>query len=453
MEPSEKAREKVGKVIETLTFISVASMLEGDEEMTRDLLAWEEEEPTPLDWSKYAERLWEWLGMGPDERAALELMRQACQKQKEYSETRDKTCLRDAARLYERAAKRWPGPIFKPDDYKKHPFAIPKRDTLIEEDGVFYAGECWFFYRDFPNALRCYKALVSNYQNSIYRNTAMKRLFYIGTYWVKCSEQSSGPQVNVTERDKPMFSPFSGAEKAFSAIFLNDASDGGLAPDALFALANAYMRRGVVQGDGSYEVAARYYKQLYEFYPGNRHAEDASRLAMIALHKSYQGVFYDDAPLNEARQIAEAIIKSGRGNLDVAYEELENIKEEQAHRLYELGKYYEKRGSFASSRSYYNRLVKEYPNTEYAVEGARRYGEIADKPAEVDQLSWVRPVMPFLPKSKNEYFEERPSADLEKIARRDESLDAIGKSADEPGADSGPAKLAESPERNRQQLH
>ena len=453
VEPSEKAREKVGKVIETLTFISVASMLEGDEEMTRDLLAWEEEEPTPLDWSKYAERLWEWLGMGPDERAAFELMRQACQKQKEYSETRDKTCLRDAARLYERAAKRWPGPISKPDYSKKHPYAIPKRGTLIEEDGVFYAGECWFFYRDFPNALRCYKALVSNYQNSIYRYTAMKRLFYIGTYWVKCSEQSSGPQVNVTERDKPMFSPFSGAEKAFSAIFLNDASDGGLAPDALFALANAYMRRGVVQGDGSYEMAARYYKQLYELFPGNRHAENASRLAMIALHKSYQGVFYDDAPLNEARQIAEAIIKSGRGNLDVAYEELENIKEEQAHRLYELGKYYEKRGSFASSRSYYNRLVKEYPNTEYAVEGARRYGEIADKPAEVDQLSWVRPVMPFLPKSKNEYFEERPSADLEKIARRDESLDAIGKSADEPGADSGPAKLAESPERNRQQLH
>ncbi|MBQ2039395.1 MAG: tetratricopeptide repeat protein [Thermoguttaceae bacterium] len=455
MESSKKTGEK-NDMIDTVTFESIQPMLEENGEATRDLYDWEEEEPTPINWAKYApsiNRLRDWLGMGPDERAALEFMRQACQKQKEYSETRDKTCLRDAARLYERAAKRWPGPISKPDYSKKHPYAIPKRGTLIEEDGVFYAGECWFFYRDFPNALSCYRALVSTYPNSIYKNTAMKRLFYIGTYWVKRSEESSGPNMNVTVRHMSMYSAFDGAEKAFSAIFLNDASDGGLAPDALFALANAYMRRGVVQGDGSYEVAARYYKQLYEFYPGNRHAEDASRLAMIALHKSYQGVFYDDAPLNEARQIAEAIIKSGRGNLDVAYEELENIKEEQAHRLYELGKYYEKRGSFTSSRSYYNRLVKEYPNTEYAVEGARRYGEIADKPAEVDQLSWVRPVMPFLPKSKNEYFEERPSADLEKIARRDESLDAIGKSADEPGADSGPAKLAESPERNRQQLH
>ena len=35
--------------------------------------------------------------------------------------------------------------------------------------------------------------------------------------------------------------------------------------------------------------------------------------------------------------------------------------------------------------------------------------------------------MPFLPKSKNQYFEEAPSEQLSKIARRDESLDSIGK--------------------------
>ena len=87
---------------------------------------------------------------------------------------------------------------------------------------------------------------------------------------------------------------------------------------------------------------------------------------MIALHKSYQGEFYDDAPLNEARQLAETILKSYRGDMDVIYEELEH-QEQQAHRLYALGGYYERRGSCASARTYYNRLVKEYPNSDYAV--------------------------------------------------------------------------------------
>lgn len=432
----EESKMDVGEddsIISTVTAESIELMLENDE-AKRELYDWEKEEPTPIDWSKYAfsmDNIRAWFGMGPNERAALEYMRQACNKQKEYEKTHDKKCLREAAKLYEKAADRWPGPALRPDYAKKHPYDAPKSGTLIEEDGLFFAGECWFFAREYNRALACFRALVQTYTSSIYKDVAMKRLFYIGSYWMQCSEDSNGPSVNVKDKDKPVFNSFAGGEKAFKTIFLNDASDTGLAPDALFALANAYMRRGVNQGDGSFDSAACYYKQLYEFYPGNKHAEDASRLAMIALHKSYQGVFYDDGPLNEARSIAETILKSGRGNMDVVYEELENIKDEQAHRLYALGCYYIKRGSYASARSYFNRLVKEYPSSQYAVEGAKMYETIEDKPAEADQLAWIRPVMPFLPKSKNEFFEEAPSAELSKIARRDETLGNLGKTDDE----------------------
>ncbi len=424
--PLEEDEDKT--VVRTVTLAGLEMLME-NEESKRDLYDWEKEEPTPIDWSKYGvswDNIRAWFGMGPDERAALEYMRQACHKQQEYSKTKDKKTLKEAARLYEKAAHRWPGPALRPNEAKKNPFGV-KSGTLIEEDGLFFAAECWFFCRDFNRALVDYKALVSTYSSTIYRETAMKRLYYIGCYWVECSEKASYPSVNVTDKDKPTFSTFKGAEKAFSTIFLNDASDSGLAPDALFALANAYMRRGVQQGDGSFDSAARYYRQLYEFYPGSKRAEDACRLAMIALHRSYQGAFYDDGPLKEARGLAETILKSGRGNMDVVYEELENIKEEQAKRLYVIGAYYQKRGNFASARSYYNRLVREHPNTTYAVKGAQAYRGIENKPAEADQFAWVRPVAPFLPTSNNEYFEEAPDADMDKIATRDASLDAIGK--------------------------
>lgn len=429
------------------------SMMQDVEQSKRELADWEKETPTPVDWSKYAIKLDTirgWFGMGPDEHAALEYMRQACEKQKEYEKTKESKTLKEAAQLYEKAAERWPGPALRPNEAKKHPFSSPKSGTLIEEDGLFFAGECWFFYRDFSRAVVCYRALVSTYSSSIYKNTAMKRLFFIGNYWVECSEKDSASS---EEKGKPRFRYFAAAKKAYEAIFLNDASDSGLASSALFALANAYMRRGVKQGDGAYDSAAQYYRQLYELYPGSEHAEDACRLRMIALHRSYQGVYYDSGPLDEAARLAETILKSGRGNMDVVYEELENIKEEQAKRLYTFGQYYERRGNFASARNYYIRLAREFPNSEYATLGAQAYEQIASKPAEVDQLAWLRPVAPFLPKSKNEYFEEEADENMARIARRDARLDSLGEEdvasekalADAEKNDDSATRTAESP--------
>ncbi len=418
--------DEVNKTFMRSVTADAFSMMQDSEQSNRELEDWEKETPTPVDWSKYALKLDTirgWFGMGPDERVALEYMRQACNKQKEYEKTKERKTLKEAALLYEKAAERWPGPALRPNEAKKHPFSAPKSGTLIEEDGLFFAGECWFFYKDYSRAVACYRALVSTYTSSIYKNTATKRLFYIGNYWIECSEKEID---NKDEKGKPTFRTFAAAKKAYEAIFLNDASDSGLAPAALFALANAYMRRGVKQGDGSFVNAAQYYRQIYDFYPGSKYAEDACRLRMIALHRSYQGAYYDAGPLDEAGQLAETILKSGRGNMDVVYEELENIREEQAKRLYTLGQYYERRGSYASARSYYNRLVNEHPNSDYAALGAQAYGAIESKPAEADQLSWIRPVAPFLPKSQNEYFEIEPSAKMDEIARRDNRLNSIG---------------------------
>ena len=408
------------------------ALMQENEQSNRELLDWEKDQPAPIDWTKYAitlDHIRAWVGLGPDERAALEYMRRACEKQKEYDKSKDVKLLKEAAVLYEKAVTRWPGPATRSDyarDVQKNPFSSEKGGNLIEEDGLFFAGECWFFYRDFSRALVCYRALVSTYTNTIYKQTAMKRLFYIGQYWVECAEKEMALSVNLTQKDKPTVATFNQAKKAFEAIFLNDATDNGLAPEALFALANAYMRRGVGQGDGAYDNAARYYKELYEFYPASKRAEDASRLAMIALHRSYQGEKYDAAPLEEARRLAETILRSGRGDMDVVYQELESIKEEQAKRLFYVGQYYQKRGNYASARSYYTRLAKDFSNTSYASLAARAYNEIDDKPAQADQFSWIRPVAPFLPKPNNQYFEVAPDVDLEQLARRDSRLDQIG---------------------------
>ena len=69
--------------------------------------------------------------------------------------------------------------------------------------------------------------------------------------------------------------------------------------------------------------------------------------------------------------------------------------------------------------------------TDYASRAAQAYENIESKPAEADQLAWIRPVAPFLPKSQSEYFEEEPDDRISKFARRDSRLDALGTDADD----------------------
>lgn len=372
-----------------------------DVSSTDELMEWEKEQDGTTDWSKYSASAlynkWrDFLGMGPNEKEAVAIMKKACEAQMEFEKTKERKKLKAAAELYEKASKKWP-------------------DSILEEDALFYAAECRYFNHEYTKALTLYKAMVTKYSNSVLKREATERLYWLGCYWLQCNEQDP-VFINLTDGERPRFSDFAGAKKAFETIFLNDFSNQGRAPDALFALANGYMRRGVQQGDASFESAARYYQQLYEFYPASDHVDKAYQLAMLALYMSYRGPQYDATPLKKAGEIAAAAQKAGRGDPDVLADQLRLIRKEQARYLLVRGEYYERQEIYASARSYYNRLVNEYPESEFAQQAASRYEAIRNNPAEVDQFALVRPVLPFLPKSKNKYYEERPTETLESLA-------------------------------------
>jgi tetratricopeptide (TPR) repeat protein len=375
--------------------ISAADLkLMSDVSSNRELMDWEKEQDMPVDWSKYSvtalyNKWRDYLGMGPNEKEALAIMKKATLALMEYEKTKEPKKLREAAELYEKAGKKWP-------------------ESVLEEDALFYAGECHFFEKNYTKAKTFYKALLTKYSNSVLRRDAMERLYCIGVYWVKCAEDDPEIIGRIQGKQRPVFSDFAGAKDAFEAIFTNDVSDRGRAPDAVFALANAYMRRGVEQGDASFDEAAKYYQRLYEFYPACEHADKAYQLAMLALYQSYRGPFYDPTPLRKAEEIAKAAQRARKGDPDVIAEQLRLIKEKQAEYLLVRGEYYEKKKLYASARNYYNRLVTEHPDSEYAVKGAERYTAIRENPAESDQFALIRPIAPFLPKSKNQYFEDHP---------------------------------------------
>ncbi|MBQ3389128.1 MAG: tetratricopeptide repeat protein [Thermoguttaceae bacterium] len=397
---SPYARNKPGQPEQEHKFvreISAADLtLMSDVSSNRELMDWEKEQDMPVDWSKYSASAlynkWrDYLGMGPNEKEALAVMKEATLKLMEYEKTKDAKTLREAGELYEKAAKKWP-------------------DSILEEDALFYAGECYFFGNNYTKAKTHYKALLKKYSNSVLRRDALERLYCIGVYWIKCYEEDPEVVGRVEGKKRPLFSDFAGAKDAFEAVFTNDVSDRGRAPDAVFARARAYMRRGVEQGDASFDEAAKYYQRLYEFYPACKYADKAYQLAMLALYQSYRGPFYDPTPLRKAEEIAKAAQRAHKGDRAVIEEQLRLIKEKQAEYLLVRGEYYEKKKLYASARNYYNQLVSEYPDSEYAAKGAERYAAIRENPAESDQFALIRPIAPFLPKSKNQYFEDRPDS-------------------------------------------
>ena len=379
--------------------ISAADLnLMSDVSSNRELMDWEKEQDAPVDWSKYSASTlynkWrDYIGMGPNEKEALAIMKKATLELMEWEKTKDPKKLRQAGELYEKAGKKWP-------------------ESILEEDALFYAGECFFFDKNYTKAKTFYKGLLAKYSNSVLRRDAMERLYWIGVYWVKCAEEDPEVIGRFEGKERPRFSDFAGAKDAFETIFTNDVSDRGRAPDAVFALANAYMRRGVQQGDASFEEAAKYYQRLYEFYPACKYADKAYQLAMLALYQSYRGPFYDSTPLRRAEEIAKAAQRARKGDQKVIEEQLRLIREKQAEYLLVRGEYYEKKKIYASARSYYQRLIDEYPDSEYAAKGAERYTAIRENPAEKDQFALIRPIAPFLPDSKNQYFEDQPAGQL-----------------------------------------
>ena len=409
-EDSPYARGKEQSAAEEHKFvreISAADLnLMSDVSSNRELMDWEKEQDAPVDWSKYSASTlynkWrDYIGMGPNEKEALAIMKKATLALMEWEKTKDPKQLREAGELYEKAGKKWP-------------------DSILEEDALFYAGECSFFGRNYTKAKTFYKALLKKYSNSVLRRDAMERLYWIGVYWVKCAEEDPEVIGRFEGKERPRFSDFAGAKDAFETIFTNDVSDRGRAPDAVFALANAYMRRGVQQGDASFEEAAKYYQRLYEFYPACKYADRAYQLAMLALYQSYRGPFYDSTPLRRAEEIAKTAQRAHKGDPKVIEEQLRLIREKQAEYLLVRGEYYEKKKIYASARGYYQRLIKEFPDSEYAAKGAERYTAIRENPAESDQFALIRPIAPFLPETNNQYYEDQPSERLSAAVRGEE---------------------------------
>ncbi|MCL2710107.1 MAG: tetratricopeptide repeat protein [Planctomycetaceae bacterium] len=347
------------------------------------LFDWElEEEKKRFDWtildpSTFFTRVRDWMGMGPDEGKANEAMRKGREILLTNPDLSDRKKNQEAAKHFAAAAKRFP-------------------NSVLEEDALHLAGECYYFAEDYPNAMNAYQQLMIKYRHSKHLDNAARRLFRIGQYWEREAERSFS-SFNVSNKTLPRYDTFGFAKKSYETVFMNDPL-GPISDDALMALATAYYKRGRYQGDDNYNRAAMYYKQLREEYPLSSHIARAYENELYARTQAYLGAEHPSRTLEEAKKLAEITMRQFGSELGsesrVALMEIqETILDKKAERLWTMGRFYDGKRYYGSARMHYNELIAEYPQSEFAERARRRMVAIEGLPDTPPILGF--PINPF----------------------------------------------------------
>ncbi len=340
---------------------------------------WEKEEKKGFDWEmldpvNFFTKVRDWVGLGPDEKKAIAAMKKGREIIDPISrDLSDKQKCLAAAKEFWTAAWRWP-------------------DSVLEEDALHLAGECYYFAGDYPNAMKCYQKLIIKYQHSPHLDTDVRRLFAIGRYWEKEALRGVS-SINMSEKSRPTFDTFGWAKKAYETIFIND-PNGPISDDAVMALAEAYLKRGKYQGDDNYDQAAYYFKYLRENFPLSKHVAKAHELELHSRTSAYMGAEYNSKTLDEAGKLAEVTLRQFGNELGEDKDEVVAIKEgvvqRQAEREWVLGQHYDKKKYYGSARIYYEKLIDQYPQTAYAEKARKRLDEISDKPAQPSKFEFIQ---------------------------------------------------------------
>jgi outer membrane protein assembly factor BamD (BamD/ComL family) len=317
---------------------------------------------------KNAKRFKKLIGRGPNEAVARKAYTdgEGLFQERKYAE---------AAKKFKVAYDRWP-------------------DSPLEEDALYMCAESNFFADRYMAAADTYELLVKKYAGTQYLDKISMRRFAIARYWEQYEEAHPDWLLtpNLVDNKRPLFDTKGHAMRAYDKVRIDDPT-GPLADDSIMATANAFFI------GGRYEDADYYYSLLRSEYPKSEHQFKAHLLGLRSKILKYQGPEYQGKPLEEAIELADQILVQFPTELGAEREKIVQAKAEVraqlAQRDWTMAKYYDKGEYYAASRLYYQKIAKEYPDTQLAQASRERLGEIQDLPGKpVDNFQWLVDIFP-----------------------------------------------------------
>lgn len=261
------------------------------------------------------------------------------------------------------------------------------KDKPIEEDAMFYIGECQYEQSRFPAAQDSYDELLDKYTSTRYVEPITRRLYHIANTWLGTPKPVSDVELaaymeggddkqfeevkpppyamtllpNFTNRTRPLFDPEGRSLQCLKSIWLKDPT-GPLADDALQMTATYYLRRQ------DYQQADYYFGILRQEYPQSEFTASAYILGSHVKLATYQGAAYDSKQLEEAKKLAESTVRlyPNLPETPRLREKLSGMTDQTAQRQWERAQLYVRKGKPLSAAVYYKELVQFHPNSQYA---------------------------------------------------------------------------------------
>lgn len=247
-------------------------------------------------------------------------------------------------------------------EFKKILIHFP--DAQEAAEACYYIGRCWEKLNRFYQAFLSYDKLVATYPNSKRIQEALEREYRIGEYFLN-------------EKPKKWLgiSIYSLVEHPSLEIFRRIAER---APYSKYAPASLYKMGMILVELKRWEEAKDVFQKIVDNYPDSKWFKLAKFQLSLVCSKLSLGSDYDDTYYQEAKKGFEEFLKNNP-EAKISKEAkkiLEEIKEKEAKKYFDIAQFYKKQKKAKSAIVYYELLIEKYPESKYAKEAKKILKEL-----------------------------------------------------------------------------
>jgi len=274
------------------------------------------------------------------------------------------------------------------------------KESALEEDALFMAGEAYFFIDYYEDAINQYSALIKKYPNTRHLDRAQQKRFAVAKYWLdaEIDNPTGFFNMNLFDHSMPLHERLSKAINILDRMRFQDPT-GALSDDATMLVGQTYFNLK------DYSKADIYFADLVKMFPSSEHQFNAHVLGMQCKLKLYMGAEYSAVPLETAEEYLSQIrrlfpqkYKQQRDRLDRFTAE---IRYKKAEREWFVSQYYETKKEYRAARFYLNELATNYSDTPYGHRAIARLNSIRHFPGKPTQeMEWLVDLFPEEEKAK-----------------------------------------------------
>jgi outer membrane protein assembly factor BamD len=230
-------------------------------------------------------------------------------------------------------------------------------DAVEAPEAQYYYGLCLEETGKYYDAYQAYQKVISKYPFSTRTEDVLQQEYTVAQKLIDYRASFVG--INMTGENA--------AIEVFRKIIEN-------APYGKFAAVSQYKIGLTLKAKGYFDEATKEFQKVVDAYPDSEWADPAKFQIALCADKSSLDASYDQTMTTEAKEKFDEFVKA-HPDADLsaqAHERIGALREKEAESQFGIGSFYEKQKAPASARIYYEYVIKNFPQSAWAMKSQER---------------------------------------------------------------------------------